>query len=70
MPARRRLSLRYDVEAARTALVARGAAVREVVHAAMPGAQFQPDGASGRIGGPAPGKASYRSCAMFGRPSG
>ena len=43
-----------DIEAARDALVARGAAISEVFHPATPGAQFQGGAASGRVGGPAP----------------
>jgi catechol 2,3-dioxygenase-like lactoylglutathione lyase family enzyme len=58
-----------DVEAARDALVARGAAVSEVFHPGTPGAQFQPDG-SGRVGGPAPDHASYGSFATFSDPDG
>jgi predicted enzyme related to lactoylglutathione lyase len=42
------------IEAAREELVARGAEVSEVFHAGTPGAQFQPDGTDGRVGGPAP----------------
>ncbi len=42
------------IEAARDELVARGVEVSEVFHAGTPGAQFQPDGTSGRVGGPAP----------------
>jgi predicted enzyme related to lactoylglutathione lyase len=38
-----------DVEAARGDLAARGAAVSEVFHASKSGAQFQPDGATGRV---------------------
>src|SRR5262245_5639879 len=38
-----------DIEAARDAFVARGVKVSEVFHAGTPGAQFQPDGASGRV---------------------
>jgi catechol 2,3-dioxygenase-like lactoylglutathione lyase family enzyme len=59
-----------DVEAARAELVARGAAVSEVFHAGAPGAQFQPNGSSGRIGGPAPNHASYGSFATFSDPDG
>jgi len=59
-----------DIEAARDALVARGAKVSEVFHPTTPGAQFQPDGASGRVGGPAPDHASYRSFATFRDPDG
>jgi catechol 2,3-dioxygenase-like lactoylglutathione lyase family enzyme len=59
-----------DIEAARDALVARGAKVSEVFHAATPGAQFQPDGTSGRVSGPAPDHGSYRSFATFSDPDG
>lgn len=54
-----------DIEAARDHLVARGAEVSEVFHAGTPGAQFQRDGTSGRVIGPAPDHASYRSFATF-----
>ena len=54
-----------DIEAARGDLAARGAEVSEVFHAGTPGAQFQPDGTSGRVSGPAPGHASYGSFATF-----
>ena len=54
-----------DIEAARDELVARGAEVSEVFHAGTPGAQFQPDGTSGRVSGPAPDHASYGSFATF-----
>src|SRR5882724_7527041 len=40
-----------DIQAAREDLAGRGAKVSEVFHAETPGAQFQPDGASGRAGG-------------------
>src|SRR5882672_5271791 len=43
-----------DIEAARHELVARGAETSDVFHAVTPGAQFQPDGKSGRVNGPAP----------------
>jgi catechol 2,3-dioxygenase-like lactoylglutathione lyase family enzyme len=59
-----------DIEAARDALVARGIEVSEVFHAGTPGAQFQPDGVSGRVSGPAPDHASYRSFATFSDPDG
>jgi catechol 2,3-dioxygenase-like lactoylglutathione lyase family enzyme len=59
-----------DIEAARDELVARGADVSEVFHPASPGAQFQPDGTSGRVSGPADGHASYRSFATFRDPDG
>ena len=45
-----------DIEAAREELVARGVKVSEVFHPGTPGAHFQPEGASGRVGGPAPEK--------------
>jgi catechol 2,3-dioxygenase-like lactoylglutathione lyase family enzyme len=57
-----------DIAAARADLAARGAEVSAVFHAGAPGAQFQPDGASGRVGGPAPGHGSYRSFATFSDP--
>jgi len=59
-----------DIEAARLELVDRGIAVSEVFHAGTPGAQFQPNGTSGRINGPAPDHASYRSFATFSDPDG
>ena len=59
-----------DIEAARDQLVACGVEVSEVFHAGTPGAQFQPDGTSGRVGGPAPDHGSYRSFATFSDPDG
>ncbi len=59
-----------DIEAARDELVARGVEVSEVFHPGTPGAQFQPDGTSGRVSGPAPDHASYRSFATFSDPDG
>ena len=59
-----------DIEAARDALAARGVAVSEVFHAGTPGAQFQPDGNSGRASGAAPDHASYRSFVTFSDPDG
>ncbi len=59
-----------DIEAARGELTARGAGVSEVFHAGTPGAQFQPDGTSGRLAGRAPDHASYRSFATFSDPDG
>jgi catechol 2,3-dioxygenase-like lactoylglutathione lyase family enzyme len=59
-----------DIAAARADLVARGAEVSEVFHAGVPGAQFQPEGASGRIRGPAPEHATYSSFATFSDPDG
>jgi catechol 2,3-dioxygenase-like lactoylglutathione lyase family enzyme len=57
-----------DIEAARDGLVARGFEVSGVFHAGTPGAQFQPDGAGGRVSGAAPDHASYRSYASFSDP--
>jgi len=59
-----------EIEAARDELAARGAEVSEVFHAGTPGAQFQRDGTSGRLGGPAPDGASYRTFASFNDPDG
>jgi predicted enzyme related to lactoylglutathione lyase len=59
-----------DIEVARNELVARGANVSEVFHSATPGAQFQPEGASGRVAGPAAEHASYSSFATFSDPDG
>src|SRR5262249_36207664 len=64
------LYLVSDIEAARDELVARGVRVSEVFHAGTPGAQFQRDGTSGRVNGPAPDHASYRSFATFSDPDG
>ena len=58
-----------DIEAAREELAALGADVSAVFHAGTPGAQFQPDG-SGRVRGPAPEHASYRSYVTFTDPDG
>jgi catechol 2,3-dioxygenase-like lactoylglutathione lyase family enzyme len=59
-----------DIEAARGELVARGVEISEVFHAETPGAQFQPEGTRGRVGGPAPDHATYRSYATFSDPDG
>jgi catechol 2,3-dioxygenase-like lactoylglutathione lyase family enzyme len=59
-----------DIEAARGELMDRDIKVSEVFHAATPGAQFQPDGTSGRVGGPAPDHGTYRSFATFSDPDG
>ena len=59
-----------DIQIARDELARRGAQISEVFHAAEPGAQFQPDGATGRVGGRAPEQASYRSFATFSDPDG
>src|SRR5437773_6711554 len=59
-----------EIEAAREELVARGAGISEVFHAGTPGAQFQRAGTSGRLSGPAPDRASYRTFASFSDPDG
>ncbi len=59
-----------DIEGARHELAARGAEVSEVFHAGTPGAQFQPDGTSGRVSGLAPNHESYSSFATFSDPDG
>ena len=59
-----------DVQAARDTLAAQGVEVSEVFHAESPGAQFQPDGTSGRVSGLADGRASYGSFATFSDPDG
>lgn len=58
------------IAAARSELVAHGAAVSEVFHSESPGAQFQPEGANGRVAGHAPNDASYSSFATFSDPDG
>src|ERR1700680_5080047 len=58
-----------DVEAARKELIARGVEVSEVFHPTVPGAQFD-FGRNGRVSGPAPDHASYRSFATFHDPDG
>jgi hypothetical protein len=59
-----------DIEAARDELAARGVKVSEVFRAGTPGVQFQPDGTSGRVGGPAPDHATYGSFATSSDPDG
>lgn len=59
-----------DVQAAHDELVARGVEVSEVFHAGAPGAQFRPNATSGRVSGPAPDHATYRSFANFSDPDG
>jgi catechol 2,3-dioxygenase-like lactoylglutathione lyase family enzyme len=59
-----------DIQAAREQLVGRGLEVSEVFHAGTPGAQFQTDGTSGRVSGPAADHASYSSFATFHDPDG
>ena len=59
-----------DIEAARDELAARGIQISEVFHAGTPGAQFNSEGTSGRVSGPAPEHASYNSFATFSDPDG
>jgi catechol 2,3-dioxygenase-like lactoylglutathione lyase family enzyme len=59
-----------DIEAAREELIAQGAEVSDVFHPVTPGAQFQPDGTSGRVSGHEPNHVSYRSFARFSDPDG
>ncbi len=59
-----------DIEAAREELSRNGAVVSEVFHQGTPGAQFQPEGSSGRVSGPDPNQASYSSFATFADPDG
>ena len=59
-----------DIEAARDELAARGVDISKAFHPGAPGAQFQPDGSSGRVSAPAPDHASYGSFATFSDPDG
>jgi catechol 2,3-dioxygenase-like lactoylglutathione lyase family enzyme len=59
-----------DIAAARDELAAKGVNISAVFHAGVPGAQFQPDGTSGRVSGPAPENESYRTFATFSDPDG
>ena len=59
-----------DIEAGREELTSRGAKVSEVFHSGTPGAQLDPEGASGRVSGPDPDHQSYRSFATFEDPDG
>jgi catechol 2,3-dioxygenase-like lactoylglutathione lyase family enzyme len=59
-----------DIEAARVEIAGRGVAISNVFHAGSPGAQFEPDAASGRVSGPAPNHATYSSFATFSDPDG
>ncbi len=59
-----------DIDVARDDLARRGVAVSEVFHPVAPGAQFEPNKASGRASGRAPDRASYRSFVTFGDPDG
>jgi catechol 2,3-dioxygenase-like lactoylglutathione lyase family enzyme len=57
-----------DIETAHDELAARGVQISEVFHAGTPGAQFQRDGMSDRVSGPAPDHASYFSFVTFSDP--
>jgi catechol 2,3-dioxygenase-like lactoylglutathione lyase family enzyme len=59
-----------DIDAGRHELMSRGAKVSEVFHAEAPGAQLDPEGASGRVSGPDPDHKSYSSFATFEDPDG
>jgi catechol 2,3-dioxygenase-like lactoylglutathione lyase family enzyme len=59
-----------NIEAARSQLAERGAAISEVFHSEAPGAQFGPGDAAGRVSGPAPNRASYSTFATFDDPDG
>ncbi len=59
-----------DIQAARNELAARGVKISEIFHPATPGAQFQPEGASGRVSGPTSDHGSYNSFATFSDPDG
>jgi catechol 2,3-dioxygenase-like lactoylglutathione lyase family enzyme len=59
-----------DIDSARDELANRGAKLSEVFHSGAPGAQLDPDGASGRIEGPDPDHKSYSSFATFEDPDG
>jgi predicted enzyme related to lactoylglutathione lyase len=59
-----------DIEAARAELAAKGARVSEVFHQGTPGAQFEPEGAAGRVDGPDDEHGSYGSFATFRDPDG
>jgi catechol 2,3-dioxygenase-like lactoylglutathione lyase family enzyme len=56
-----------DIEAARSALLARGVSVSEVFHEGTRGARFHQDG---RVAGPSPDRSSYGSFASFSDPDG
>ena len=59
-----------DIGAAHDEIVGRGVAISDVFHAGAPGVQFQPEGTSGRVNGPAPDHATYSSFATFSDPDG
>src|SRR3954466_5858208 len=59
-----------ELAAAREELVSHGVAVSEMFHQGTPGAQFEPEGASGRASGPDPEHGSYGSFATLRDPGG
>ena len=59
-----------DIDAARNDLGSRGVEVSEVFHPVAPGAQFEPNKASGRVSGATPDHTSYRSFVTFSDPDG
>jgi catechol 2,3-dioxygenase-like lactoylglutathione lyase family enzyme len=59
-----------DAEAARQDLMALGVKASEVFHAGEPGAQFQPEGTSGRVSGRGPDGGSYSTFVTFSDPDG
>ena len=59
-----------DIDASRHDLMSRGAKVGEVFHSGAPGAQLDPEGASGRVSGPDPDHQSYSSFAILEDPDG
>jgi predicted enzyme related to lactoylglutathione lyase len=59
-----------DIQRARGELAAHGIDVSDVFHPETPGAQFLGSDATGRVAGPATGRASYGSFATFRDPDG
>src|SRR3954447_19713140 len=59
-----------DIVAARESLARQGVDISDVFHAETPGAQFEPDGSSGRVSGREPNHESYSSFATFTDPDG
>src|ERR1700678_3868719 len=57
-----------EIVAARSDLAARGVSISAVFLAGRPGAQYQPDGMTVRLSGPAPNHASYGSFAEVSDP--
>jgi catechol 2,3-dioxygenase-like lactoylglutathione lyase family enzyme len=59
-----------DIEAARNEIAGHDVDVSEAFHPVIPGAQFQPGSADGRVVGPADEHATYSSFATFSDPDG